>query len=236
MAGSLFAKVWKRRRDLRSILQSVYFNFRYLPFKQAVKLPILLYKPRLLELQGNVKIGGVKVKYGMVKLGFPTVSLYPNSGITIENHGGTIVFNGKCQIGNNSAISIGKKGYVEFGDSFSATTTFRLTSYDRIVFGDRVTFGWDALILDTDFHKLTKLSGGYSKGHAPIQIGSNNWFGNGCRVMKRTKTPDYCVVSAGTILSGEVDAPEYSVIGTEQKVIVKATGVWRNKDDDTISY
>ena len=58
MAGSLFAKVWKRRRDLRSILQSVYFNFHYLPFRQAVKLPILLYKPKLLELQGNVKIGG----------------------------------------------------------------------------------------------------------------------------------------------------------------------------------
>lgn len=172
----------------------------------------------------------------MVKLGFPTVSLYPNSGIAFENHGGTVVFNGKCHIGNNSAISIGKKGCVEFGDGFSATSTFRMTSYDKVTFGDRVTFGWDALILDTDFHRLTKLSGGYSKGHAPVKIGSNNWFGNGCRVMKRTKTPDYCVVSAGTILSGEVDAPEYSVVGTEHNVIVKATGVWRNKDDDTISY
>lgn len=180
--------------------------------------------------------GGGKVKYGMIRLGFPTVSLYPNTGITIENHGGTITFNGKCYIGNNSYISIGSKGVVEFGNNFSATTTFRLTSYDRIVFGERISFGWDILVMDTDFHKLTKLAGGYSRGHAPVVIGSNNWFGNGCRIMKRTQTPDYCVVSAGTVLSNKVDVPEYCVIGNEQKVVVKATGVWRNIDDDTIKY
>lgn len=183
-----------------------------------------------------LKSGGGKVKYGMIRLGFPTVSLYPNTGITIENHGGTITFNGKCSIGNNSYISIGSKGVVEFGSNFSATTTFRLTSYDRIVFGERISFGWDILIMDTDFHKLTKQAGGYSRGHAPVVIGSNNWFGNGCRIMKRTQTPDYCVFSAGTVLSDKVDVTEYSVIGNEQKVVVKATGVWRNIDDDTITY
>lgn len=230
-------KIWKHRHDFRNIFQSLYFNFHYLPFKTAIKLPILLYKPKLLELQGSVKIVCEKeIKYGMIRLGFPTVSLYPDTGITIENHGGEIIFNGTCSIGNNSYISIGKKGKVEFGDKFIATTTFRLTSYDKIVFGERVIFGWDILVMDTDFHKLTKLSGGYSKGHASIFIGSNNWFGNGCKIMKRTQTPDYCVISAGTILSGKIDVPEYCVIGNEQKVVVKTAGVWRNIDDDSIDY
>lgn len=211
---SLFSKVWQHKYDFRNIFQSLYFNLHYLPFKQAIKLPILLYKPRFLKLQGSVKIEG-NVKYGIIRLGFPTVSLYPNTGVTIENHGGAIIFNGRCSIGNNSYISIGSKGQVEFGDNFTATTTFRLTSYDRIIFGECVSFGWDTLVMDTDFHKLTKLSGGYSKGYAPISIGLNNWFGNGCKIMKRTQTPDYCVISAGTILSGKVDAPEYSVIGNE---------------------
>lgn len=147
---SKFNKIWKHRRDFRNIIQSVYFNFHYLPFKTAIRLPILLYKPKFLELQGNVKIGG-EVKYGMIRLGFPTVSLYPNTGITIENHGGTITFNGKCSIGNNSYISIGSKGVIEFGDNFAATTTFRLTSYDRIVFGERVRCGWDILVWTQTF-------------------------------------------------------------------------------------
>lgn len=90
--------------------------------------------------------------------------------------------------------------------------------------------------MDTDFHKLSKLSGGYSRGHAPIYIGANNWFGNGCRIMKLTKTPAFCIVSAGTTLSDPVNVPEYSVIGNNNGIQIKATGVWRNIDDDKIEY
>lgn len=225
------------RKDLRSLPYSIYFNFHYLPFKQAIRLPILLYKPRFKDLKGNVNIckqGGVK--YGMVRLGFPSVSIYPDAGILIENHGGTIIFSGSCFIGNNSAISIGKSGTVIFGDRFSASTTLKLVSYDKITFGSRVCIGWDVLVMDTDFHKLTKQSGDYSRGHAPVEIGSDNWFGNGCRIMKRAKTPDYCVISAGTMIADVLDVPKYSVVGNRRETVVKATGVWRNVDDDVIEY
>ena len=231
-----FNKIWRNRRIFRSLLSSVYFNFHYLPLSQAVRLPVLLYKPKLLKMKGNVKIGGGKIRFGMVRLGFPRVSLYPNSGIVYENHGGTVIFHGTCSIGNNSAMSVGQKATVEFGGRFSASTTLRLTSYDSVTFGDRVRLGWDILVMDTDFHKLTKQAGGYSRGHAPVRIGSDNWFGNGCKVMKRTTTPDFCTISAGTVLSGPVNAPEYSVAGNRNEVVVKATGVWRNIDDDRIEY
>ena len=41
---------------LRAIISSLYFNFKYLPFNQALKLPILLYKPYFKELKGKVVI------------------------------------------------------------------------------------------------------------------------------------------------------------------------------------
>ena len=132
---TIFEKIWNNRRALRSIISTIYFNFHYLPFSQAVKLPILLYKPKLKEMKGSIKING-KLKFGMIKLGFPTVSLYPNSGIMYENHGGKILFWGQCAIGNNSAISIGSKGQVEIGDRCSAFTTFRLVSYDKVNIGE----------------------------------------------------------------------------------------------------
>lgn len=154
----------------------------------------------------------------------------------IENHGGKIIFSGKCSIGNNSYISIGEKAVVQFGNEFCASTSLRLVSYNKICFGDRTRLGWDIIVMDTDLHKMTKLSGGYSKGYAPIKIGSDNWFGNGCRIMKRTTTPDHCIISAGTILSNHISVPEYSVIGTEQNIVIKATGIWRNIHDDKIHY
>lgn len=233
---NIIQKVWRHRRDLRSIFKSIYFNFHYLPFRQAIHLPILLYKPRFFDLKGQIRIVGKDVKYGMVRLGYPIVSIYPNSGIMIENHGGTIVFNGLCSIGNNSSISVGKKGYCEFGAKFAASTTFKLVCYHDIRIGDRCRFGWDCMIMDSDMHKLTKINGGYSKGYAPIRIGVNNWFGNGCLVMKRSETPDYCTISARTILSGKVDAPKYSVIGQKCDAEVIALGLWRNMDNDIIDY
>lgn len=228
-------KLWKHRRDLRSIHKSIYFNFHYLPFHQAIHLPILLYKPRLLKLNGKIIIQG-NVKYGMIKLGYPTVSIYPNSGIMIENHGGTVVFKGLCRIGNNSSLSIGEIGYCELGAGFWASTTLRLVCYYKIIIGEKCRIGWDNMIMDTDFHKLTKKAGGYSRGYAPIRIGRNNWFGNGCLIMKRSETPDYCTISAKTILTSKVDVPKYSVIRQKREVEVIASGLWRNVEDDKINY
>lgn len=232
---NFFRFIWNHRYDFRSILKSIYFNFHYLPFLQAIHLPILLYKPRFLDLKGHLVIlGGVRC--GMIRLGYPTVSLYPNAGILIENHGGTIVFHGSCNIGNNSSISIGEKGKFEVGTRLQATTTFRLTCYHSITIGDNCSFGWDCLLLDTDFHKLTKIESGYNKGYGHIKIGANNWFGNGCVLMKRTETPNYCTISARTVLSGKIDVPQYCVIGPKNEIEIKATNVWRNRDDDNIIY
>ena len=152
----------------------------------------------------------------------------------MENHGGEIIFRGGGHLGSGSAISVGSKGTLDLGDNFGATARLKLVCYDKITFAENVLFGWDCMVMDTDFHSLKKLSGGHSKGHAPISIGRDNWFGNGCRLLKRTSTPDYIVVQGGTWLSGPVDAPNYSVVGSDSKVVVKAQGVWRQVGDDSI--
>ncbi len=150
--------------------------------------------------------------------------------------GGRIEFTGKCSIGNNSAISVGNMGHIVFGDNFKATTTCRLTSYHSIQFGDNCRCAWETLFMDTDFHKMTKVAGGYSRGYGSISIGKNNWIGTRTVVLKNTRTPDYCIVSAQSLLNKKYDVPSYSVIGPSSEMIVKTQGLWRNVDDDVISY
>ena len=110
---TIIKKIWEKKFFFRSLLYSIYFNFRFLPFKQAVHLPILFYKPCFNELKGKFIIDCEKVKMGMIQLGALQCSLYPNSGIVFENHGGIVVFKGICVIGNASAISVGENGYLE---------------------------------------------------------------------------------------------------------------------------
>lgn len=220
---------------MRSILHTIYFNFHYLPFKQAWKLPIILYKPKLLKLKGTVLIDSEDVRTGMIRLGLPSVSIYPNQGIVYENHGGVCVFKGKCNIGNASAISIGEKGVITFGQEFKASSTFKLACYHYISFGDKVHVGWESLFMDTDFHTLSRLDGTTTKGYGPIKIGANNWFGCKNTVLKNTITPDYCVIASNSLLNKDYSIGNYIVIGGNPCSKI-AEGLLRDYSDDKINY
>lgn len=217
------------------IFHIIYFNFRYLPFVQAWKLPVFLYKPKLLRLKGKVVIDAPKIKTGMIRLGEYRVSLYPNTGIMWENHGGTVVFKGRCRIGNDSKISIGKNGTLQFGVDFLSTAGLKLACYHLIEFSASVRVGWECTFMDTDFHKIKTLEGKESKGYASIRIGANNWFGNGCLVFKNTMTSDFTIVAARSILNKQYDYPAYSLIGGNPVAMLKA-GVYRDVLDDSIIY
>ena len=171
----------------------------------------------------------------MIRLGFNRVSIYPKTGIMIENRG-TMVFHGRCDIGNNSYISIGKYSTVEFGDKFSATASFRLASYVGITFNKDVSVGWNCMFIDSDFHRLTRDDGKPVKPLGTIHIGRNVWFGNNCIIMKRTKIPNFTTIAAGTIVSKVVNVPEKTVVGNPRTVEVLRTGIWRDFTDDQIVY
>lgn len=227
--------IWNNRWIFRSILKTIYFNFHYLPLKQAIKLPIILYKPQFIKLKGKIKISSPNISTGMILLGYNRVSIYPYNGIKFENHGGVIVFKGTCKIGNNSVISIGEKGNVEIGNKFSASTTLKLIGYHSITFGENVRVGWECTFMDTDFHKMTKINGGYTKGYGSIKIGNNNWFAAKCHILKKTETTDFCTFSTMSLLNKKYDCRPYTVLGGNP-VHEIAYGVYRNTSDDNINY
>ena len=220
---------------MRSIFHTIYFNFHYLPFKQAIKFPILLYKPKLLKCKGIIKLEG-EIKTGMVQLGKYTVSLYPNTGIVFENHGGTIIFKGRCNIGNNSAISIGPKGNLIISNNFNATTSLKLTCYHSIQFNENVLCGWECLFMDTDFHQLSYTNSSQKpKSFDSIYIGKNCWLAMKCIVMKGTKLSDNCVVAANSLLNKDYSDTSYCLL-IGQPATIKRKNIYLNPAEDIINY
>lgn len=230
-------RMWHSRWILHSLPWSIYFNFHYLPLRQAIRLPILLYKPRLLRCGGRVRIESEDICTGMIILGKNTVSIYSNSGVAWECDG-EVVFEGKCYIGNASAISVSFTGSVYFGKRFYASTSFKLVSYCGVRFGRDVHIGWDCIVMDTDFHKMVFCKDGKSnKGYGKVEIGRGNWLGMKCCVLKNTRTPDYCTVSASSVLnSSYLDLPSHSVIGQDRNVVLKKEGCYRDFHNDEIEY
>lgn len=232
--ASLIEKL-KYIKLFRSIFTSIWFNFHYLPFKQAMKLPILLYKPHIIASKGTIVIKG-EVRPFMIRLGIPQVYIYPNSGVMFENWGGQIVFEGPCKVGNASAISVGEKGVLRINDDFRATCSLKLACYHQIEIGKNVLVGWDCMIVDSDFHVMTKKDGSTTRGYAPVRIGNNVWMAMKCIVLKGSVIPNDTVLSACTLFSTKKNFNEKSVISSSLEPFVKIEGMYRNITNDNITY
>lgn len=193
---------WSRvTKFLRALLPSVYFNLRYLPFKQAVKLPILVYKPHFLRLRGTVEIQSETIRFGMIRLGFFINAAFPNSGMAIKNDG-RIVFQGKCILGNDCRIVCGEHGEIVFGDDCCGGVGLKMVSQCGIVIGRHVRIGWGNIIIDTNFHPLYDIaSKTYKKAYGRVHIGNNNWLSTQCMTMPGVTTPDDCIFGARTMIT-----------------------------------
>jgi len=61
---------------IMALPKTIYFNFKYLKFSQAIKIPIFVsHRVWLMETEGHVKIPQ-PVKTGMVKIGFGEIGIF----------------------------------------------------------------------------------------------------------------------------------------------------------------
>lgn len=230
----MLRKLFSYRWIFRSLIKTVYFNYKCLPFKQAFFLPILLYKPRLLSLSGKIRIQTDKIRFGMIQLGRNTVSFYQNSGITIENRG-TIIFKGKAKIDSGGCLSVNQNAILSIGDNFISTAELKMACYCSITIGKNVRVGWETKMFDTDFHQLSYCDGSTVKAFGPITIGDNVWIANDCQILKNSFIPDFCVVGARSTIMKKYNVPSYSLIaGTPAKCI--KTGCWLDPSKTDIKY
>lgn len=205
--------------------KTIYFNFRYFPIRQAIKLPVLFVsKVKFRNLRGSVKLNG-KIKFAMTIVGWRGNSLYqqvPNV-VVWDNHGGECVFSNQITFCNGLAIEIGEHGKLFFGENIYCGPMVRIACFDSIRINDNSRIAWEVLILDTDFHQtinvVTKEKSILTK---PIVIGKNNWIGLRSFVMKGTHTPNFCITSAYSLLNKNYDIPEYSMIGGNPVRLLKS--------------
>ena len=231
-----FNKIRKNAWIFRSLHKSIWFNLKTLPLSQAIKLPILLYKPHFIKpnVRGKIIIDA-PIKPGMIKLGVNRVSIYPDTGIIFENNG-TIIFKGEAEIGNSSAISVGEHGVLTIGNELRVTTAFKLICFDKITLEGNVLIGWNCMICDTDFHVITHADKTLSKGYGPITIGHDTWIANNCKIYKNVSIPHHCIVGADSILFKAFNSDPFSLICNNRNITIKATGISYNRDNDTIIY
>ncbi len=209
--------------------KTLYFNFRYLPFSQAIKLPVLLARTTYLrELKGKIQFN-IPIKTGLVKIGFGQVGIFDQKksrSIWEVSENGLVVFNGSCHLGHGSKLSVGKNGKVTFGNHFIITAESSIVAHKEIYFGNHCLLSWDTLIMDTDFHEIINDKQEVINPCTPIWIGDHVWIGCRCLILKGAKIPSFSVIGATTTINKEFEQEHALYAGNPAK-IVKEQISWR---------
>lgn len=196
--------------------KTVYFNFHYLPFYQAIKIPIVFVSNvQLVHTEGSVVIEG-HVRPGMVIMGGNGNVLYRQAthSCVWSNYGGKCIFSDSVDLSIGVAIEIGKHGVLTFGENIRVEPMGRIACHDSLEIGSNTRISWESIILDTDFHStINTKTGERSVMTKAVKIGRNNWIGIRCLILKGTLTPDFCTISAYSLLNKRYDIPNYSLIG-----------------------
>lgn len=214
-----------------NLFKTVWFNYKMLPLKQAVKLPVFLYgKVVFRKINGNFVIK-TNIVPGMIRIGKKdkyVMTSVPYSIWTIE---GAITFHSDFRFYGGSYVFCAKNAELSFmGGGFCGTNT-KIICFDRITLNDtRIT--WDCQIMDTSFHYLEKIDapGQYRPLTAPVYLGNHVWVGNNTTITKGTVVPDETIIASHSLVNKDFsDVGSFNMLAGIPAV-VKMKGVRRVYD------
>lgn len=203
---------------LISLPKTVFFNFRYLPFNEAKKLPILVhYKTKIVKCTKGAIVIENTPKLFMIKLGFNEnimASSRRNSLIWID--GGKLIFQGKATIGKGTNIRT--EGQLVVGNNFYAQQNSTLWCSNEIVLGDDILFGWNVMVRDHDGHTLF-INGTEKPENKPIHIGNHVWLCSEVDIMKGVVIKEDSVVGYRSLVTAKFNESNLLIVGTPARAI-----------------
>lgn len=218
----LWNEVCKAAVMVRSLPKSLLLNFYYLPFGQAIRLPILVsHRIKIRTLSGRVSLG--RVKHGIVKVGFGGLGQDTGRQDGTWYVTGEIRFDGKARIGCGAKLFV--DGKLELGDQFDASSNFILFCDESIRIGAENQLSWNVTLMDSDRHPIRDMEGHVVNPPAPITIGDRNWIGCDCLLLKGVAIGNGCVVAAGALVN-RPHAGSHMIIGGQPARILKENVTW----------
>jgi acetyltransferase-like isoleucine patch superfamily enzyme len=220
---NIFRRIYIHIPEIGKLIRSFYFCFRYLPFNQAIKMPIFLAVPvKVCQLhRGGIMFNGPiqsrQIEFVEGIEGFPA----DKTNVYIEK-GSKIIFYGKAFISRGSTLRIDEGGILKIGKDFVINKNTIIRCSDRITFHDDVMIGWNNEINDNDGHPIY-IEGERIKSTSPIKIGPHVWITTYVKISKGVEISEGCIVAKGAVVTKKHNTPNSLIGGIPAKDI--RTGV-----------
>lgn len=184
-------------------IKTIWFNFKALPFKQAVKLPFVIAYHTKIKRVGTIKLEG-RVSPFMISFGLIRLNIDSTSEKIVISNKGIVVFHGRAKFHPGAKVSVWDNGFLSFGERVSIGSCTKIVCKRKILIGRDLRISWEGQLYDTDFHFLTNINTGkiYQR-EKPIIIGNEVFIGNRCTIGKGTILPNGAMVSCCSKVSGD---------------------------------
>lgn len=209
---------WKR---LFSLFYSIYFNFRYLPIKEARKIPILISWDTMCRIKGKIIIQNSDIRFGMIHLGVAGGSYGKGRGLKnslIVKEGAYLRFSGICHIASGFSINVEENAQLVIGKDFSANYNLTISVETDIDIHDSVLIGWNCTIIDADGHDILNKEKTIINKASKIEIREHVWIASNVSILKGTYLAKDSVVGYGAVICDSFEEPSCVIVGVPGKV------------------
>lgn len=221
---------WLRNIIRLNLIKTIYFNFRMLPFRKAIKLPIYLYgKISLQSLKGKIIVPG-NVSTGMIRIGYRWLDLFPSAFLPTQiNVLGELRFAGRCIISGGVALNVqSSTSILQIGDEVTIGAGSFIKSLDIIEIGNRTSISGSCVVMNSNMHYIKNIdTGKIAKPWGKIIIGRGCWINDKSVVTKGAVIPDYSITSRGAFLSKDYSEYGSNCFLVGSPAIAKKTKVQR---------
>ena len=203
---------------------TIYYNFKLLPFKQAIKLPLLLSDVHFHKSAAKWIIDSDNIHFGMIRIGILyNCHYWINKKTHLEmRKGGRIVFHGTCSIAKGAHIELEPNGLIEIDDDVIINAGLNIYAFYKVKIGKGSRVGFETTILDTDFHPMYDMVGErLTKTYAPVEIGENCWIGMKTIIKKGTKIHSNNIIGSASVVSGLFRKENCIIQGNPAKVVAE---------------
>lgn len=236
----LSADLYKRMSRLKgsfvnilrmNLIKSIYINFKMLPFKQAIKLPIGIYnKCDFHSLAGKIIINSNDIHFNMIKIGYRWLDLWPVSYLPNQLYiSGTLTFKGSAIIsgGVNLAVQISTASMV-IGNECTIGGGTIMKSMDELIVGDCTRITGGCTVMNSNMHYVKNVSKGtVARPWGKIIIGHHCWINAYSVVQKGAVIPNYSISSRNCFMSKDYSEFGENLFIVGSPAVVKSSKVQR---------
>lgn len=203
----MIGKLKKTTKDalifIRDFVSSLYINFRVLPLKQAMRMPIQIkWNTKIQNIsKGSIEIDADIIAHNMIRIGYRG-GKFLHSGKTYIDivNGGKAIFKGTATVADGASLFI-DGGKVIFGSNFYSNCNMQIHCEKSIQFGNDLLMGWNVSLRDNDGHSVY-IDGEIKSVIGDIKIGDHVWIASDVTILKNTTISDNSLVACNSVVCG----------------------------------